>query len=84
MANTRVYEGPFTFTRGLNGAIAAQGLVDGEDEVVIRIRDPDEEEPDIKITIQCDVEITLGPFEKALVQACRTKSSGSEVSVWVS
>ena len=84
LANTETYDGPFTFTAGLEGDIEAEGLVAGEDEVVIRIRDPDEEEADTVITLQCNAVVSVGPLKKALVQACRTKSSGSEVHVWVS
>lgn len=83
LAHQVVCEGPWTPTKGLDGIITAKGLKPGEDEVVIRIRDPEEVERDFVVTIQCDVELNIGPIEKALIQANHTVSSGEEVFVWV-
>jgi hypothetical protein len=84
LANTMVYKGPWTPARGLEGVIRAEGLVKGEDEVVIVVRDPDESESDTMVTMQYDAKIEIGPIKKALIRALRTKSSGAEVHVWVS
>lgn len=84
LANTEVYDGPWTPTKDLAGIITAEGLVDGEDEVVISIRDPDEQDRDYIFTFQCNAEISIGEIPKALIRACRTRSSGSEVHIWVS
>lgn len=82
MANTEVYDGPWTPTKDLVGIIAAEGLVAGEDEVVVSIRDPLEIERDIVLTIQMNSEVNIGHIPKALIQARRTKSSGAEIHVW--
>lgn len=84
LACTEVYDGPWTPTGDLEGYICAEGLVDGEDEIVISIRDLEELVPDTVLTMQRDAEIHLGGVEKALIRAQRTRSSGSEVHVWVS
>jgi len=84
LANRVVYDGPWTLTRDLEGDIRVTGMVSGEDEVVICIRDPNESESDVVITVQKNVEMNIGEITKALIQAKRTISSGSEVAVWVS
>lgn len=84
LAHEVVCEGPWTPTADLDGKIRANGLKAGEDEIVIRIRDPDEREPDYVLTIQCDSELNIGPLKRALIQANHTIASGNEVFVWVS
>lgn len=84
LKNTEVYVGPWAPCPNAEGHVQVEGLVAGEDEIVIRIRDTQEEMDDTVLTISCSTSADIGPFEKALIRAERTKSSGKEVSVWVS
>lgn len=84
LAHETVRVGPWIPTANLDGVIKASGLKAGEDEVVVRVRDPDEKESDYVLTIQCDSVVNIGPLKRALIQANHTIASGSEVFVWVS
>lgn len=83
LACTQVYPGPWVPTSGLAGGIKVEGLVHGLDEVVIRVRDITESEEDTVIIIDRDMEMRID-LKGTLVRAERTKSSGKEVSVWLS
>ena len=82
MACTQVYVGPWVPGSGLKGEVAVSGMVKGEDAVTIRIRDTKEEEPDTLISVDEDMEMTVD-LKMSTVRAERTKSSGSEVFVWL-
>lgn len=83
LACSSLYLGPWVPTIGLKGTIRSEGLVDRVDEVVVRIRDVTEQEEDTIITIDADMEIKID-LTGALIRAERTKSSGSEVFIWLS
>lgn len=82
LACTSLYMGPWVPAADAEGVIRAEGLVVGEDEVVVHIRDVREEEPDTIITLQLDAEVKLG-VKASLIRVERTLSSGHEVSVWL-
>lgn len=82
LACTEVYPGPWVPTSGLQGFITAEGLVAKVDEVRIQIRDITESEEDTILTIDQDMEVRID-LSRAMIRAQRTKSSGSEVFIWL-
>lgn len=81
LACTEVYPGPWVPTSGLKGIVRAEGLIPELDEVVLRIRDITEE--DTVVTIDRDMAFQID-LSGAMARAERTKSSGSEVFIWLS
>jgi hypothetical protein len=69
-------------TDGLEGKITVQGIREGKDEVVIRIRDTLEKEEDTVVEVDKNMEFTID-LKHSLVRAERTKSSGNEIFVWL-
>lgn len=83
MGNSIVYNGPWVPLHPEATKIEVEGMAEG-DELLIQVRDVDEQVADFKLILNEDAEIDISSAKPALVRACRLRTSGREIFVWVS
>jgi len=84
LANTDVYGGPWVPTPAPPHRVVAHGLIPNEDEVAIMVRSAAPGTCLVVSVLRADNTVELDGNCRDFVRAVRRKSSGAEVSIWVS